>query len=291
VAEKVYRRSGRGYQLVAIVPVPHRLQDYTAGYLRIRATDSDGRPSSEFFETSESHYIVHVGHLLSSSPCKGGPMRSLLFWTLFSIMDRDWWVRFLDKYGSPFLVGKHEAGDDNGRSMLLQAIHGASKLLGVVVTKDIELNAESIANTSSMAEAFKVFADYARTEQSKLIVGQTLSSTPTATGLGSSVADLQSEVRDDIRRFDAMALSETIRDQIARQILEVNGLGSAPLPNIGWRSLDDRETRATVATVKDLAGAGYILTDQGLTTLSERTGLPLTRGAPAGIPPFFGEPR
>lgn len=52
--------------------------------------------------------------------------------------------------------------------------------------------------------------------------------------------------------------------------------------------MDDSETRATVSTVKDLAGAGYVLTDEGLAKLSERTGLPLVRGTPAGSPPPFG---
>lgn len=207
VVEKVYRRAGRGYELAALVPVPHRLQDFTQGHLRIRATDCDGRPTSEFFDAYETHYVIHVGHLLTSSPCKGGPMRSLLFWTLFSVMDRDWWIRFLDKFGTPFLVGKHEAGDENGRGMLLRAINGAAKLVGIVVTKEIELTAERVESGSMMADSFKVFAEFARAEQSKLIVGQTLSATPAATGLGSGVANLQGEVRDDIRRFDAQTLS------------------------------------------------------------------------------------
>ena len=49
--------------------------------------------------------------LLTSVPDNwGGPMRSIIFWWLLGHMGRDWWARYLDKYGSPFVVGKYDQG-------------------------------------------------------------------------------------------------------------------------------------------------------------------------------------
>ena len=190
VAEKIYQSSGAaGYRLENIIPVPPYLLDFSSGRLRIKATDPDGSVRGELIEPDPSRYIIHRGHLLSAPDNYGGPMRSLIYWHLGSAMNRDWWIRFLDRYGMPFVVGKFEAGNTTDRNILLAAFSAAKKVFGLAVSSQTQI--EVVEASKSGADAFEKFHTICQREKSKTILGQTLSVDSQATGMGSGVADLQ----------------------------------------------------------------------------------------------------
>ncbi|MCX6997548.1 MAG: DUF935 family protein [Kiritimatiellaeota bacterium] len=278
VLEKVFEPDGSGYKLAELVPVPYYLLDYSEGYLRIQLCDANGSPLGEFIDPDPDRYIVHRGHLLTSPDNFGGPMRSLVWLWLLSTMSMEWWGRFLDRFGSPFLVGKYEQTDDVGRGILERAFSYAVRIGGLVVSRDTEVE---IKETASKGEAgYGAFVEHCQGEMSKLILGQTLSATATSTGLGSGVANLQSSVRDDIRKFDAIMLGETLRDQLLAQLCQINGLRGAP-PKILWGSESPEELTATGTMLKAFYEAGMEVDDGGLEPLSDRVGLPIRRRAPS----------
>jgi len=129
-------------------------------------------------------------------------MRSIVFWWLLSVMDRDWWARALERFGSPFIVARYDQADDKTRSKLEIALSMATRLFGVVVSKETEIELKEAASSQS-GDAFDKFHTVCQREKSKHILGQTLSSEAQGTGLGSGVAKGQSDVRNDIRQFDA----------------------------------------------------------------------------------------
>ena len=93
-------------------------------------------------------------------------------------------------------------------------------------------------------------------------------------------------MRDDIRKFDAAALAETVRDQLADQFCRINGFLGRP-PKLVWGSQSKEETVATMQLVKAAGEAGLEVTDDGIAKLSERSGIGLQRkAAPAGPSPF-----
>jgi phage gp29-like protein len=292
VVEKVFRPStvpGMRYELARLVPVPHDLLDFQLGRLRIRETDERGQPISTYREPDPHRYIVHRGHLLTTTPDHwGGPMRSLIFWWLLATMDREWWARFLDRYGAPFVVGKFESGDDTSRSILERAFMYATKVGGLVISRESEVEIKQAAASDSGA-AFDRFHQLCNEEISKLILGQTLSAEAKATGMGSGVASAQGDVRDDIRQFDAKMLGATLSTQLAAQFLHINGLKGAP-PIFIWGSISPSELKAYADFLTSLKTAGLRVADAGVEILSERFGLPLERdqgGAPMpGILPF-----
>ena len=285
VIEKVYKAEKGGFKLVELCPVPHELLDFTTGALRIRTTDSHGNPTSEVFYPDERRYIIHRSHLLTTPDHWGGPMRSILFWWLLGVMDRDWWSRFLDRYGSPFLVGKYDQTDDQSRTTLESAFSAAVRIGGLVISKETDVEIKQ-ATTQSAGEAFEKFYTISRREISKLIVGQTLSAEAQSTGLGSGVANAHADVRDDYRQFDAKVLGETLRDQLFRQFLTINSfLGE--VPQISWGSVSSSEAKATGDLLSSLSQAGLQVTDDGLSELSEKLGLPVERVAsPSIVPPI-----
>jgi phage gp29-like protein len=159
ICEKIYAPDGAGgYKLERLVPVPDQLIDFRLGKLMLRATDPiSGYPNGDIFEPDTNRYLIHRGHILGVPDNWGGPFRSLVFWWFFSAMDREAWARFLDRYGSPFLVGKFDQADDESRSVLERAFSNATKLFGIVVSKEteVELMQASAAPTGDAFEKFQ----------------------------------------------------------------------------------------------------------------------------------------
>ncbi|BET67163.1 hypothetical protein ASA1KI_20810 [Opitutales bacterium ASA1] len=289
VVEKVFKQSGRRYELAELVPVPHDLLDWTEGRLRIQQTDAQGRPIGLYHEADPAAYIVARVHDLTLPDQWGGPMRSLVFWWLLATMDRDWWARFLDRYGAPFLVGKYDQADDDSRGILERAFSLATKLGGLVVSRETDIEIKQAASTDS-AEGYAKFHTLCAEEISKLIVGQTLSSDAKSTGLGSGVANAQAAIRDDIRQADARRLGNVLRQQLFAQLCAINALRGRP-PKPVWGTISVAEQKATGDMLTSLKTAGLRISDEALEPLSERLGLQLERAeeapaAPAGRTPF-----
>lgn len=287
VVEKIYQPSSRPgwrFEIRQLKPVPYYLLDWTTGSLRIRDTADDGTVLGTTHELSPIRYIVHRGHLLSSVPDTwGGPMRAIMFWWLFAVMGRDWWGRFLDRYGAPFIIAKYDQSDDASRVTLNSALSAASRLFGLVISNNTDVELEQ-ANTSSAGDAFEKFHSVANREISKIIVGQTLSAEGQNLGLGGGQAAIQGDVREDFRQFDVRRLGHTIRTQLFKPLVYLNAWDGAP-PRIHWGApIDDDAAQVSGELIAQLAQAGIEVDDEGLTTLAERIGLSLRRKATPTLP-------
>jgi phage gp29-like protein len=297
MVEKVFRparvNKKLNFELVGLTRVPPRLFDYSTGYLRIWDTDPQtGTIMGTRHDADPMRYMIHRGHLLTTPDYRGGPMRSLIFWSLFSNFDRDWWARFLDRFGAPFLVGKYDQADDDSRIVLQNAFQLATKIGGIVVSKatDIELQQ---AQARGGADGFDLFFKACQREKSKLIVGQTTSADAEHGGMsGSGVAKEQAQVRGDIRQFDSIRLGNTLRYQLFNPFLRINGIPGRV--KITWGGEEAEDIASTAQAVSFLDGAGLEVTDDGIATLGRRIGIPLQRKAvpdpgqdiPGGKPAF-----
>ncbi|MBQ6104127.1 MAG: DUF935 family protein [Kiritimatiellae bacterium] len=284
VAEKVFAPAPGGYRLAQVVPVPYRLLDYRDGRLRIYDVDDQGNRLSTSHLPDPARYVVHRGHNLPLPDTWGGPMRACLFWWLLKTMSRQWWAELLERFGMPFLKGKF--ADDKGKAVLTRAFEMARRLGGVVISKNTEVEiVQAVSGDSS--NSHERFIEACNREISKLIVGQTLSTTAQATGLGSGTANLQGAVKDDIRKKDARLLALTVRNQLLSQYCIVNGMpGPAPLVVFGSDSA--AEMAALVGLLASLGQAGLEPDDDALDTISERVGFHVRRKASA--PAFPGSP-
>lgn len=283
VVEKIFRRTPTGFAIKEIRKVPYRLLDYRDGVLKIYDTDKDGSVLPTTHAADPGRYIIHRGHTMPLPDTWGGPMRSILFWSLLRSNDRQWWADLLERFGTPFMKGKYR--DGAGKAVLERAFRLAVRLGGIVIHKDTEVEiVQAISGDSS--NSHERFLDICNKEISKLIVGQTLSSTADPTGIGGGASGLQSEVRDDIRQADARMLSRTIRNQLFTQLCAVNGL-AADAPKITFGSESASEIKHIVSGVKDLYEAGLEPDDDGLSTIQERVGFGIRRRSqPSPVSPF-----
>ena len=280
VVEKVFAPiEGGGFRLAKLIPVPDQLLDFTLGRLRIRATNERGLPTGQFFEADADRYIVHRGHLLSAPDHRGGPLRSLVWWWLLSTMGREWWGRFLDRFGMPFLVGKFEQSDEQSQSILARAFSYATRLGGLVVSTATQVEVVQAA-TANTGEAFERFLSVCHREISKLVVGQTLSAETNSGGSspGTKASGQQEEVRQDIRQFDALMLGKTLRTQLLAQLCAVNRMTGA-VPSIAWGGESPMAAEATASMIASLAQAGLTVADEALPALGDRIGFAIQRTA------------
>lgn len=282
VVEKVFAPlPGGGFALKSLVPVHYQLLDYSQGAMRIFDVDETGNPLHTSHEVTPERYIVHRCDLMPVPDHWGGAMRSILFWWLLRTMSRQWWADLLERFGVPFLKGKYS--DDKGKATLERAFRLAVRLGAIVVSKNTEVEVVQAANGDA-SNSHERFITICNQEISKLIVGQTLSSTASPTGeLGGGTANLQGEVRDDIRKADAKSLSATFRGQLFEQLLAINGrTGHAPKILFGSESI--AEQKATLTLIGKLHEAGLEPDDDALGTISERIGFGIRRAAPPQSP-------
>jgi phage gp29-like protein len=243
------------------------------------------------YPADPTRHVIHRGHLLTSARDNwGGPMRAIVFWWLLSVLAREWFSRYMERYGSPFILAKTDSGSKPQIDFLREALSLATKLGGLVVDHETEVSLEE-AYTTGGALAHETFKNVINEEISKVIVGQTLSADSKATGLGSGVANLQAAVRDDLRLFDAIKLNETLQRQLFTQFLAINGLRGQP-PKCVWGGLDPQDAKATSDVVKTLYDAGLEVDDEAIQTISERIGFAVRRRRMTSPGPLaaFGAP-
>jgi len=270
-------RPGLRFDLQGLKLVDPLLLDWTRGKLMLADTSDNGNRLGTFHEPDPAQYIKHQGHLLSISGNRGGPLRSLLFWWLFATMNRDFWSRFLDRFGAPFLVGKFNDSDDEGRATLESAFAAASKLLGVVISSETEVDVVQTSGGNATGEAFEKFRNVARKEMAILIAGQNLSSESSSSGMNSGQANLQGDVRDDMLDFDHKRLGMTLLRTV-RQFLNINGFtGSVDVVFGGKKATDIQALGSALANFKN---AGLIVADESLADLSAEAGLTIVRDLP-----------
>lgn len=287
VLERWYAPSdkpGWRYEIAGIEPVPHIHLAWPFGNFSIRDTDEWGVFTGTYSEPDPRLHFTHQAHLLSSVPdWWGGPMRAILFWWLFATMDRDWWVRFLDRFGSPFLQGSYDPSDERGRYELESAFSAATKLFGIVTSNDTEVKLHQ-ANATQGGDAFEKFHSVANEEISKLIVGQTTSASAKNTGLnGSGQATAQADVRDDIRQYDSHCLAATVKTQLLMPLWKLNGW-TLPMPHVSFGAIESKDKALDGQLISSLFTAGIELSDEGLNEVSRNVGFGLQRVAVAPPP-------
>jgi hypothetical protein len=248
-------------------------------WLRFYKTEPNGRTIysiQDVYAPDPNLHIIHRGNLLSPTiPANfGGHMRALLFNWLMTVNGRDWWGLMMAKYGMPIPVGKVDANNAKAVSDMQAALATALRVGGMVIDKKAELDWGAMAGVDG-SQAHKIFSEFWNAETSKLVVGQTLSSKPSPTGMGSGASEQAEHVRDDIRMYDVLKLSSTLKEQLFEQILAVNGYRGRCCAYWGGMSHGDSKTFAQ--TMQQLGAGGYELSDEGIVYAGQRLGYGIQR--------------
>ena len=131
------------------------------------------------------------------------------------------WLKFVEKYGSPKLVGKFDRNTpETEQEQLLALLEACVQDAVMVIPNDnsVEVLGQDSASLSGAAENYEAFLRFCRSEISIALLGQD-QTTEADTNHASATAGL--EVTGDIRDADAVMVQRAVQDLVA-WIVELN---------------------------------------------------------------------
>ena len=179
------------------------------------------------------------------------------FWpTKFKQGGMDFWFRFLEKYGTPWLVGKQpRSSKDEDTEKLLDMLEAMIQDAVAVIPDDSSITIVEAAGKAGSAEVYREFLTHMRSEVSIALLGQN-QTTEAETNHASATAG--QDVTDDIRDAHAGIACSAINQLIAWTV-DLNWGGEAPVYSM-WA--EDKVNQVMAKRDEALRKAGAQFTPQ-----------------------------
>lgn len=170
-------------------------------------------------------YLVPTQDATYENPY-GEPDAASVFWaTAFKQGGLEFWVRFTEKYGSPWVIGKYGNNyDESKQEVLLNNLYAMVQDAVAVIPDNSQIEIIEAAGKSASADVFERFLMFCRSEVNIALLGQNQSTEADATR-ASSVAG--GEVADDISDGDAEMIAEQLQ-LLIDWIVDYNWGGVSP---------------------------------------------------------------
>jgi phage gp29-like protein len=183
--------------------------------LRFRAKDagSDGELCSP------KRFIVARQDATYANPY-GFPDLSMCFWpATFMKGGLKFWVQFTEKYGSPWVIGKHPRGATDGETeLLLNSLEAMVQDAVAAIPDDASVQIIEAAGKAGSAEVYRQLLEYCRSEINVAMLGQNQT---TEKDSNHASATAGAEVTKDIRDGDA-AIVTTALNACIRHVVDLN---------------------------------------------------------------------
>lgn len=266
--ELAWQRQGELW-LPDLYPRPH---DWFTASLDRRSlhliTDGGFEPLRPFGWILHQPKLPRAGYL-----ARGGVFRALVWPFVYKAYAIGDFAEFLETFGLPFVIGKYgrEATEED-KARLLSAVASLSHDARAIMPLEMQLEIQRVAASGSDSPhlAMVRWADEAI---ARALLGQTLSTQAKSTGLGSGVADLQAEVRRDIRDADARQLAATLTRDLVWPVCALNFGLTDPRrsPRIVFDITETEDISTYAQAIPQLAAAGVPIP---VAWVRERLGIP-----------------
>lgn len=228
VAEIVWQTDGPAWVPQAIAPREAHWFQFdreTGRELRL----FDGTPDGA--ELPPYKFIFHSPKVVAGIPLMGGLARSALWaWVFKSYALRDW-ASFAELYGQPIRLGKYEAGATREDiAVLKRAVFELGSDAGAVIPAGMALEIVESGSKTASADLYQRLIEYLDRQVSKAVLGQTLTTDQGSSG-SLAQAKVHNEVRADLMRADARALTATLARDLVAPLISLN-MPDAPLPHL-----------------------------------------------------------
>ncbi|KRP97475.1 hypothetical protein TX25_06100 [Pseudomonas lactis] len=150
----------------------------------------------------------------------GFPDLSMCFWpAMFMKGGLKFWVQFTEKYGSPWVIGKHPRGaTDAETDLLLNSLEAMVQDAVAAIPDDSSVEIKEASGKAGSATVYRELLEYCRSEINVAMLGQN-QTTEKESNRASSEAG--AEVTKDIRDGDAAIVSTAI-NAVIRRIVDIN---------------------------------------------------------------------
>ncbi|TVO57539.1 DUF935 domain-containing protein [Denitromonas halophila] len=188
--------------------------------LRLRDNSPDGALLNPMGWIMHQPGKVKTGYL-----SRAGILRVLIWPFIYKAYSIGDFAEFLETWGLPIIIGKYGQASNNAeKASLLRAVTALGHDARAIMPEQMQIEISKITGTGSGTPHLSMSA-WADSAESKAILGQVLSSEAHATGMGSGVADLHREVRQDILAADARQIAGTLTRDLVYPLIALSQTG------------------------------------------------------------------
>ncbi len=274
VAEIVWEVNAGMVRVKEFLPRPQRLfsfidPDDTSCLLDFPAWVN--QETGQSVKIPREKFVYHKNFMGNGNPLKGGLYRGISWYYFFTNFTMKDWLTFMDVYGIPLRLGRYNsATDENSRATLKKAVANLGSDAAAIISDDttIEFIQAAISGNHSL---FREAVEHFNRQKSKRVLGQTLTTESSEKG-SYSLGKIHDAVRGDIVAFDAMALDETLTNDLVRPLVEFNFGPRKRFPKIVTNLSGAGEASAKLEQVKKLVELGAKIPARHV---AEITGVPM----------------
>mgnify|MGYP002656223164 CR=1 FL=1 len=188
-----------------------------------------------------------------ANPYGVADMASVYWLSVFRKGGLKFWLRFVDKYGQAFVVGKHpRATPQTEVDKILDSLEMLSQDGVAVIPNDGSVEILESSGKGATADMFERLLKHCRDEISIALLGQNQSTDASSTNAS---AQAGIEVTDDIRDADGVMIAEAINELLG-YVVALNIGESEPVPVWSmWETNDETERLTKLITSAKQAGA------------------------------------
>ena len=269
--------TGKKYVPARLKHVPTRRltffnKDFNSGILEYPRVITDAEPI--YGEEWPAYKLIyHTYKAKAGNVTRGGLLRVCTWLYLFKNYDLKDWVTFCEVYGMPLRLGKYDATTSKeDKEALIQAVTMLGTDAAGIISTSTQIEFVETVKGTQGADVFKLFADFLEAEMSKAVLGQTLSSGTGEKGGGSyALGKVHNEVRGDLRKADARALSRTIKRDLLTALVFYNFGPEVPVPKFALLAEDSEDLVNRIKIDSEAQKMGYPITKK---YMSSKYGLP-----------------
>lgn len=222
--------------------------------LRLLDASADGAALQPLGWVLHTHGKAKTGYL-----GRMGLHRALVWPFLYKAYSLGDFAEFLETYGLPIVLGKYYQGAGNEeKSSLMRAVTALGHDARAIMPADMAIEINKVSADGSGTPHLSMI-DWADRAQSKAVLGQTTSSEARSTGMGSGVASVHNEVREDIRNADARQIAGTVTRDLIYPLLALNRGGVDSLsrcPRLVFDTGDAEDMKQYADALPKLIGVG-----------------------------------
>ena len=229
-------------------------------------------------------WVTHV-HKAKSGYLERSALFRQLTWTyLFKNYSVGDLAEFLEIYGIPLRIGKYpSSASEKEKATLLRALASIGHNAAGIVPEGMLLEFKDAATGDP--KAFELMIGWCERNQSKVILGGTLTSGADGNASTNALGNVHNEVRKDLRDGDVRQLNSTISRDLVYAIAALNGLapeGPRRCPVFKLNAEEPEDLSSFSDSLPKLVSIGLRPT---LKWAHERLGIPMAQAGEAVLQP------
>ena len=210
---------------------------------------------AEGVELAPYKFLVHLPHLKTGLPIRGGIARVAAWSYLCKNYTLKDWLAFAEVFGMPLRLGRYQSGAlKEDIQILKMAVANLGSDAAAVIPESMRIEFIEGGKSTGGDTLFMRLADWLDVQVSRGILGQSATTQGTPGKLGGDEA--QSEVRSDIRDDDAAQISETLNRDLVRPFIDLNFGPQENYPELILRAVENEDLTVLTTALEKLVPLG-----------------------------------